>query len=171
MDSSENTERFSQWDFEYSFKFKKSEENFAQLWKMKSSARESLKDWLSVSNISQEVSEICANACSELIENCIKYTPNDGDASVAICVTNATIRIDTVNTATSANQEILNDFIAALDRTDDVKQLFVEKLLQPFEGKSHLGLIKTVMETKGRFELVPARKMGDVHLRLHMNVE
>ena len=84
-------------DFEYIFKFKKGEEKFDKLWQMKASARESLKDWLLVTDISPQISEICANACSELIENCIKYTQDETTAVVAIHATNTVITVETIN--------------------------------------------------------------------------
>jgi uncharacterized protein YaiL (DUF2058 family) len=90
---------------------------------------------------------------------------------VTIRVTNATICVDTMNTAEDSNKAMLSEFIRGLHETSDVKQLFVEKLLQPVEGESHLGLIKIVMETKGRFELVPEEDQRLIHLRLYMNIE
>ena len=53
------------YNFAYTFQFYKIEERFGKLWQMKTSARESLKDWLLASDISPQISGKCANACSE----------------------------------------------------------------------------------------------------------
>ena len=156
-------------DFEYIFKFKKGEEKFDKLWQMKASARESLKDWLLVTDISPQISEICANACSELIENCIKYTQDETTAVVAIHATNTVITVETINPTKQNHKALLKDSIDTLTAVSDPKQLFVEKLLYPIDKKSHLGLIKIVMETKGTLELVQEQNDDVVHVKLHMN--
>ena len=160
---------FLKCDFEYIFKFKKGKEKFDKLWQMKASARESLNDWLLVTDISPQISEICANACSELIENCIKYTQAETTAVVAIHATNAVITVETINPTEQGHKALLKDSIDALNAASDPKQIFVEKLLHPVDKKSHLGLIKIVMETKGTLELVQEQNDAVVHVKLHMN--
>ena len=159
----------ARYDFRYVFKFRNSKDHFEKLWNMKISARESLEDWLLVSAVSPHIAEICANACSEMIENCIKYGHENSMAVVAIHVTNTTIVIETVNSTEREHAAELRRSLEALDATGDPKQLFVQKLLNPVQGKSHLGLIKMVMETKGALRIMPHAEDDVVHVVLRMN--
>ena len=161
-------------DFEYMFQFYKINAHFDQLWQMKSSARESLKDWLVASNVSPKVAETCANACSELIENCVKYTREHTRAGVAIHVDKTHITVETCNIAEPEDCRSLRHSIAALQAANDVKQLFIEKLLKQSEGSGHLGLVKIALETKGRLELLKEQAEQAeqaVHVRLHMEAK
>ena len=159
----------ARYDFRYVFKFRKRKDYFEKLWNMKISARESLEDWLLLSIASPQMAEICANACSELIENCVKYGREESVAVVAIHVTNTTIVIETVNSTEREHAAELRRSLEALDATGDPKQLFVQKLLNPVQGKSHLGLIKMVMETKGALRIMPHAEDDVVHVVLRMN--
>lgn len=159
------------WDFAYSFKFRRVGERFDKLWEMKVSARESLEDWLVVSDVPPRTAEICANACSELIENSIKYAQNGSIATVLIHVLNNTITVETSNTAEKAHRDALSLCLTELDTTPDPKQLFVEKLLNPVGGESHVGLIKIVMETKGTLECIPSEDTDMIRIRLCMKAE
>ena len=156
-------------DFEYTFQFQKTEEHFDQLWQMKSSARESLKDWLLASSVTPKIAETCANACSELIENCVKYGREESVAAVAIHVTNTMIEIETVNATEPEHAAELRQSLDELNAADDLKKLFVQKLLHPMQGKSHLGLIKIVMETKGALRMMPHAANDIAHVALRMN--
>ena len=163
-------------DFEYTFQFQKTEEHFDQLWQMKSSARESLKDWLLASSVTPKIAETCANACSELIENCIKYAQNYTRAGVLIHVNQpdaaekADIIIETFNRSDPSHHACLSESIAAINQTGDLKMLFVQKLLNPSYGQSHLGLVKLMLETKGRMEFLPAENhIAHVRLRMEAN--
>ncbi len=158
-------------DFRYVFKFRNRANHFEKLWQMKISARESLDDWLLVSDIIPHTAETCANACSELIENCIKYGQEDAVAVVAIHVTDREIVIETINTTAPDNLAELADAIQALAAAADPKQVFIEKLMHPVAGKSHLGLSKIVMETKGALSLVPHEESGVVHVKLRLQAE
>ena len=109
MNTQDNGQEFLTWDFAYSFKFKKAETQFERLWTMKASARESLKDWLIVSNIAPTIAENCANACSELIENCVKYTEDGSFATVFIHVLENTIIVETLNGADKQHRNALKE--------------------------------------------------------------
>ena len=158
-------------DFEYMFQFYKMNAHFDQLWQMKSSARESLKDWLVASNVSPKVAETCANACSELIENCVKYTQEHTRAGVAIRVDHMNITVETCNIAAPEDCRSLHDSIAALQSTHDTKQLFIEKLAEQSGGCGHLGLIKIAFETRGRLELLKESATQAVHVCLFMEAK
>lgn len=160
-----------EWDFAYSFKFRRIEERFDKLWEMKVSARESLEDWLMVSDIPPRTAEVCANACSELIENSIKYARNDSVATVLIRVIENSITVETSNAAEKAHRDALHQALAELKTAPAPKQLFVKKLLNPLEGKSQLGLIKIVMETRGILECLPSENEEMIRIRLRMNAE
>ena len=143
---------------------------------MKSSARESLKDWLLASSVTPKIAETCANACSELIENCIKYAQNYTRAGVLIHVNQpdaaekADIIVETFNRSDPSHRECLSEAIAAINQTGDLKMLFVQKLLNPSYGQSHLGLVKLMLETKGRMEFLPAENhIAHVRLRMEAN--
>ncbi len=154
------------WDFVYNFKFKKIDARFDQLWAMKASARESLKRWLVVSGIPPRTAEICANACSELTENSIKYTPNGSIATVSIHVRDDEIIVETINPAEQEHIEALNQSLEALHTASDPREVFVDKLMHPIEGKSQLGLIKIVVETEGALELVKCDDDHTIHMEL-----
>ncbi len=171
MEHSGEKIEFHEWDFAYGFKFRRVEERFDKLWEMKVSARESLEDWLLVSDIPPRSAEICANACSELIENSIKYARNDSVANVLIRVLKHLITIETCNIAEKTHRDMLQHSLAELKRAPDLKRLFVEKLLNPLEGKSQLGLIKIVMETRGVLEYLPSEDEEMIRIRLSMNAE
>ena len=157
------------YDFRYVFKFRNRKDHFEKLWNMKISARESLDDWLLVSDVPPHLAEICANACSEMIENCIKYSGDDSMTVVAIHVTNTTIMIETVNTTNPEHAAELRKSLDMLEAADDPKQVFVQKLLNPVQGKSRLGLIKIVMETKGTLRVIPHAEDDIAHVKLCMN--
>jgi hypothetical protein len=158
-------------DFFYKFKFTKLLERFEQLWTMKASARESFNDWLIVSNILARKAEVWANACSELIENSIKYTPNGSSATVTICVQGNEISVETINSAKKENIEALRESLATLEAASDPRQVFAERLMNPVRGKSQLGLIKIIMETKGTLELTQAEAEEVVQLKLRIHAE
>lgn len=158
-------------DFRYVFKFRNRADHFEKLWQMKISARESLDDWLLVSDITPHTAEVCANACSELIENCIKYSLENAISVVAIHVTDRDIVIETINSTKPDHLSELADAVKMLDIADDPKQVFIQKLMNPVAGKSHLGLSKIVVETKGSLSLVPHEEAGVVHVKLKMQAE
>ncbi len=166
MEKSDKKDELLTWDFVYSFRFKKIDEQFDQLWTMKASARESLKDWLVISDIPPRTAEICANACSELIENSIKYTPNGSIAAVSIHVRDNEIIVETINPAEQEHIEELNQSLEALHTAPDSREVFVDKLMHPIEGKSQLGLIKIVVETEGALELVKCDDDHTIHMEL-----
>ncbi len=168
MEQFDKEDELLAWDFVYSFRFKKIDEQFDQLWTMKASARESLKDWLVISDIPPRTAEICANACSELIENNIKYTPNGSIATVSIYVLDNEITVETINPAEQEYIEELSQSLETLRTASDPREVFVDKLMHPTEGKSQLGLIKIVVETEGTLELVKCDDGQTIHMELKM---
>jgi hypothetical protein len=152
----------------YNFRFRKTEEHFNELWEMKSSFREHLQDWLTAADVHPHISEICANACSELLENCIKYTQNHTIATVGIYITGHSILVETINKAEQEHKKTLSDFLNKLQTTSDPKQLFIDCLMHPVDGKSQLGLIKVAIETKGILELVEEEDQEIVHVKLYV---
>ena len=61
--------------FTYRYAFIKSENNFKDLWRLKTTTREALRAWLMAGKASGERGDAIAGACSELMENSIKYSP------------------------------------------------------------------------------------------------
>ncbi len=168
IENHKKDKNFLAWDFAYSFKFQRIEKRFDKLWEMKVSARNSLADWLVVSDIPPRAAEICANACSELIENTIKYSRNGTIVTVMIHFLDNTIAVETCNAAEEEYVKALRQSLAALAAAPDPKQLFIERLLNPVEDESRLGLIKIVMETKGTVECLPAEDANVIRIRLRM---
>lgn len=149
----------------YCLNFRRDEERFNELWGMKTHVRESVKDWLVASNVRSRISEVCANACSELLENCIKYTRNGSVAAVSVHLTEQTIIVETINSAYDEHIKVLRKSLDMLYATSELKRLFVENLLNP---DSHLGLIRVMLETKGTLELMKEKEQEIVHLKLHV---
>ncbi len=112
-----------------------------------------------------------ANACSELIENCVKFSKNDSTAVVSINVSDRSITVETINKAEKEHRETVSKEIEALNAASDPRQVFAEKLLNPAEGKSQLGIIKISMETKGKLELVQEPDEEVVRMKLEMKAE
>lgn len=165
-----DTQTLYESNFRYVFKFKKVDSKFDRLWHMKTTARESLKDWLLVTDVSPQMSEICANACSELIENCIKYSSEGSVTDVAIRVANAVITIETINSSSEQHYQELMQTLSQINSGSDLKQLFVEKLVHSAVDKSQLGLLKIALETKGVLSLVPNDNDHILHLVVKMNI-
>ncbi len=153
---------------EYSFRFRKTEEHFNELWTMKSSFREHVQDWFTVAEVHPRISEICANACSELFGNCIKYTRSRTIATVRIYVTDRSILVETINEAEQEERDTLRELLDTLHATPDPKSLGIDDLIHPVKGKSQAGLTKIVMETKGTLELMEEEDQEVVHVKLHM---
>ena len=155
-------------DVGYRLKFRNAKERFHELWGMKAHVRENVKDWLVASNVQSRISEICATACSELLENCIKYTSNGAVAVVSVHLSDQTIIVETINPAHGDHIALLHESLDTLQAALEPKQLFVKHLLNPIAGKSRLGLIRIVLETRGTLELVQEKEKEIVHLKLHV---
>ncbi len=163
-------ERLKDGHYSYAVQFKKLNETFEKLWQMKSTMRECIRDWLAALNVPPTMSENCANASSELIENCVKYTSEGSTVTVVISLNNSMLTVETINTAEERHRQALRKSIALLNTTSDPKQLFVETLQHPVEGKIHLGLIKIVMETEGQLECVLEQHADLAHVRLQIRM-
>ncbi|MFH1156548.1 MAG: hypothetical protein V1793_22315 [Pseudomonadota bacterium] len=156
-------------EFAYIFKFKKTDANFNDLWAMKSSARESLRDWLIAWVCDPKTAENCANACSELIENCIKFSIVDTVSTVLIRINEASIVVETRNMADEHNLRMVQNMIQKLATIDDLREYFAQTLLTPNRGKSQLGILKIIMETKGAISFVNSSDDRAVHIRLEID--
>ncbi len=154
-------------DFEYGFRFNKTESNFKDLWLMISCARESLKDWLISMGVKPEKADDCANACSELVENAIKFSAVGSDSVISLCVNKPKIIVETLNRTQKENVENASQIIRALNDTTDIRQLMAERLLSSDE-KSQLGLMKSSLDTEGKIELIDESEPDIVHLKLTM---
>lgn len=155
-------------NLDYRLHFRKLEKRFDELWGMKAHVRESVHDWLTASNVSSRISEVCANACSELLENCIKYASNGSVITVVVSLAEQTIVVETMNSAHNEHRASLRQALNALQASSEPKQLFVHNLLYPVGGESHIGLIRLILETRGTLELVPEEDQELVHLQLRV---
>lgn len=173
IDLSGDLKKFEGKDFEYFFKFVKLEDNFNDLWRMKAIARESLKEWLVSAHINVGVAENCANACSELIENCIKFTIIDKSSFILIDIVGEDIKIETVNWTEHEKKLELIEFIEGISKPDtDIQELYVERVRESIlSEKSQLGLIKILMETKGKIQILRKEDDECVHLLLQINAK
>lgn len=145
-------------DFEYFIKFKKEidEKNFDELWQMKLLVRESVREWLIASNIRLNIAENSANACSELVENAIKYSKPDSLIFVSINIIDKKIHIEIFNETLQENKIRL---IKTLDRINnyenDLSELYMKRMEESFEtDDSQLGLIQIKMETQAQMKLM-----------------
>lgn len=165
---------FKDEDFEYFFKFIKNDSNFNELWRMKSLARETLKEWLIATHLDVETAENCANACSELIENCIKFSLVDEYSYVLILVDNDKITVETINKSEEEKIKILQkNFDCLLNKDiDDITDMYITKLTENTtenSEKSQLGIIKIKLETNADFQLVKRDEKNIVHIKLTMD--
>jgi len=142
-------------DFQYFYKFRKTDSNFQDLWRMKSAARESLREWLLSIRTEPAMAEVISNASSELVENCIKYSKIGTYSFVLISVVNRDVRVETINSAETEQREKVRSFIRDINSgRKGLTELYIERLTESASsGKSQLGFIKLLMETKGRIEI------------------
>jgi len=159
-------------DFSYFFQFKKLDDNFDKLWRMKSSARDTLKEWLLTIPYDAETSSTIANACSELIENCIKYSSNNTSSLVEIFVYKEYIFIETSNYSDKAQiQEFKRCLQGIHENKGNLPRLYIKKLENSqYSGFSQLGLIKILMETHGEFKLLNEHKKNLLHTQLKIKL-
>jgi len=135
---------------------------------MKSSARVSLKEWLLTISYDQEKADIIASACSELIENCIKYSKNDSYSLVNIYVKKRNIYIETINYTDRTQIIDLKKSLKLIQiYKDDLTPLYIENLRKVKDSaSSRLGLIKIIMETQGKISLIKSWNRNIIHLLL-----
>lgn len=158
-------------DFEYFFRFVKDAHNFKQLWKMKSTARYALKDWLITVNKNPIVSETLSNACSELIENAIKYSLEDTYTFIFSHQSKNMIHIDTINMCTKEQKLYAMNFLDELVANQgNLEQIYVQKIMDvENSNKGQFGLLKILMETKGNIVLLDDEP-NVFHIRLEADM-
>ncbi len=64
---------------------------------MKSLTRKSVREWLLIQDIDYVMSDNIANACSELIENCIKYSIENEESYEIIKIQKHRVIVETFN--------------------------------------------------------------------------
>ncbi len=140
---------------------------------MKSLARESLKGWLTANNVNPDLAENTANSCSELIENTIKYSVENETISVLIALNKPDILIETINVSDEEQKEKLLRYYDNLQSSSkNLSDLFLEKLQHCTTlVKSQLGLIKIILETGGKVELLEVEKNNIVHVKLSIKIQ
>ncbi len=160
-------------EFEYFFRFTKLADNFEKLWRMKSLARESLREWLVANDVEQTISENTANACSELIENSIKYGLQDEESLVLIGIKKPLITIETLNKSTVEQKNLLGDFINEVTHSEKkIAELYLEKVQKAIlSNESQLGLVKIMMETEGTVELVAHDEENIAHVKIEIKIK
>jgi hypothetical protein len=159
--------------FEYYFRFKKTGGNFDKLWRMKGSARQSLREWLLAIHTMPKMAEVIANSAGELIENCIKYSDMNTFSFVSIRVDGNVVKMETGN---KADPELTKSILQLIDQVRMKKQtlaeIYVEKIKECLTtGKSQLGLIKILLETNGALELLPEEDQHNVHIKVTVTVK
>ncbi len=159
-------------EFEYFFKFKKLSPNFDKLWKMKSLARESLKGWLVASEVNPSIAEDTANACSELIENCIKFSKEQEEAQVLITINKPVITIETINKSEASQKQKFIGFINEISNSSQqITEIYLERVKKSvLSGESQLGIVKIIMETKGDVKVLDHKDDDAVHLAVTINL-
>lgn len=157
-------------DFHYYFKFKKKIDNFDDLWRMKKTGRLALREWMITFPYEQELANVIANACSELIENCIKYSVVNTAAQVEIFAIRENVYVETINIADEAQILKIKETLKLIEANmDDLVDLYLKKIKKAQDtGKSQLGLIKIIMETQGRLSIIEEAEKGILHLQLKM---
>ncbi len=160
-------------DFEYFFRFMKTQDNFEELWRMKASARESLREWLMATHAVPKTVEVISNSASELIENCIKYSEMNAHSFVYIQVMGKTVGIETMNSSTADQKRKISEYIQFINSTSkgNPTRIYLDKIAESIHtGKSQIGLLKILMETKGTLELIDHKNEKNiVHIRVRMN--
>ncbi len=159
-------------EFEYFFKFTKLSQNFDKLWRMKSLARESVKEWLIANDVAPTTSEDTANSCSELIENSIKYSMEKEESLVLIGINKPVITIETLNKSEVDQKEKLLTFVnEILTSSKKITEIYLEKVQKSvLSGESQLGIVKIIMETKGDIKLIEHEENDIVHVKVTINV-
>lgn len=141
---------------DYYFTFKKEDDNFKKLWQLKSAIRESIKEWLFTGLDNLDLTDTIANACSELIENCIKYSLNDTISALYIRLTDTMIVIETLNLCLPEDKAYVTNFITDVNSGKIIPgELYVDRLVtSSHKEKSMLGLLTILLEINGKLEYV-----------------
>lgn len=152
-------------EFEYAFKFIRTTSNHESLWKMKTAARESLRQWLTAINAADETRiNAVSNAVSELVENAIKYSIINSESFVSIQVNAFNIVISTINRTEPSNVKKIKEIVDKINRINDINTLFLEQIqnISQQGTGSQLGLIKIRMETGGLIELISSTESEEL---------
>jgi len=160
-------------DFEYFFRFKKTENNFEDLWRMKTTAREALREWLFSMHKTPQMVEVIANSSSELIENCIKYSDQGSFSFVLMRVHGDEVTIETANKAEPELKQNVVRFVEYITaKQNNPTEIYIKKITESLAtGKSQLGLLKILMETEGAMEVVQDKgEENIVHLKVTIKV-
>ncbi len=167
----ENLINRSRKDYEYFTKFTKLSDNFNQLWRLKSITRDNLRDWLMNNNVDPVLSENVTNACSELIENSIKFSKENEEIFVLVNISGRKIIVETFNMTGKAQKTKMLSYIEKLNKdTTDISELYVKSIQESVRrGVSRLGILKILLETGGKLELLDKDKPGFIHIKLTIN--
>lgn len=140
---------------QYSFKFINSKKKFEELWRMKSSAREAVREWLVISLRDLYKVDVISNSCAELIENCIKYSDEGSICSVNIELYQNNLTIDTENITSSEHINKLKGQMDLLNKPNIIlEELYLDKIKKYMTTQeSGLGFFKILMETRGHLKL------------------
>lgn len=156
-------------DFKYQYKYKITEDQKSQLWKIKSDARlmilEKTRELFSEhSNL-----EAISNAFCELFENSIKYSKESSEAEIGIEITDNDITIYSQNI--SDNKDILEEFIAEIEISEkNYEEQYLEKLKTINISNGQLGILRVLMETKGVIAFVKNTSKDLVYLTLRFKL-
>lgn len=166
-------DRLNKNDYTTFFKFIKLTDNFEELWKLKTTARQVLRDWLRSMSFERDISELVSNASCELMENIIKFSKADESAFIVVEVFDqSSISIDTYNKSELFFREKLISFLDGLHKEQkQIEDLYLDRLREAvFSTESRLGIIKILLETGGRVELVDEEDEEMVHIRFMVDV-
>ncbi len=155
----------------YLLSFKKVNDNFDQLWKMKNSTRESLINWFLTINNSDIDTNIIGNCFDEILENCIKYSLEGYKILVRINTFNDYIYFNSFNVCSDENIDCLDELLQEINSTEN-ENLYIRNLTNLLANKKNpLGLLRIINETGGDISLID-RNQGKnvVHLRIKINV-
>ena len=144
--------------------------HFAPNWELIDPAREFLQKFFAISLKDEQVAGQVGLAAHELMENAIKYSPND-EARVRVEIKSGdSIRIAVENDALEGHLAVLVAEVEALRAAPDPLAYYQQKMLQSFErtdGKSCLGLARIRCEAEMSLEVeVDASKVRMIATRL-----
>lgn len=142
-------------DFNISYNFLKNNDDFEYLWRMKSIARTSLSEWLFSFKLDDNMVRVSADATSELIENCIKYSLDSTLVYVSVSVSLNEVKIATRNHAESHDIETIFQFVEKINsQRENLNELYIASIIESVsKEKSQLGLIKIMLESDGFIEV------------------
>ncbi len=158
-------------DAEFFLRFQKLADNFDELWEKKSIARQSIYEWLIKQHIESDISKNIIHACSELIENCIKYSQENEEFFLLLKILDKGLLIESLNISTHNQKQKLIDYLRQLSQESvSLPVLYSNRIKESVHIEaSQLGIISIMIETGSQFELVDEEKENVVHVRLTIN--